>query len=161
LRDRTVGSPVIERHYLAFGQTKMDIRQEGFDQIVELAEEDLDKVQIEIIFRPIPQPPVTPGRRPPGETRPAPRPWQLRTGRGPAVREARPPSPTHPPGPAAPPAKPEVRAPSSPPKSPSAPAAGGSQASNVAGPPVAVEPASSSSADPSRTTPGAKPTPQG
>jgi protein phosphatase len=159
LRERTVGSPVIERHYLAFGQTKTEIRQEGFDQIIELAEEDLDKVQIEIIFRPIPQPAVTPGRRPQGETRPAPRPWQQRTGRGPAGREARPPSATRPPAPATPPAKPEVRASTSPPKLPSAPAPEGSQASNVAGPPVAVEPPSSSSPGTSGTTPGAKVTP--
>src|SRR5208282_858570 len=32
-RERTVGSQVIERQYLAFAQTKADIRQEGFDQI--------------------------------------------------------------------------------------------------------------------------------
>ena len=159
LRERTVGGPVIERHYLAFGQTKTDIRQEGFDQIIELGEEDLDKVQIEIVFRPIPQPPVTPGRRPQGETRPAPRPWQPRTGRGPAVREARPPSPTQPPPPPAVPAKPEVQAPGSPPKSASAPGPGGTQASNVAGRPVPVEPPSSSSEQgTSGTTPGAKAT---
>ena len=65
---RTVGRPVIERQYLAFEQTKTDIRQEGFDEIIELGDEDLDKVQIEIIFRPIPQPPGAPGWRPQGAT---------------------------------------------------------------------------------------------
>jgi protein phosphatase len=157
-RERTVGSPVIERQYLAFGQTKTEIRQEGFDQIIELGEEDMDKVQIEIIFRPIPQPPGAPGRRP--ETRQTPRPWQQGTGRGPAVREARPPSPTHPPAPSAPPAKPEVRAPSSPPKSPSVPATGLTQAPDVAGPLAPVEPPSSSALGTSRTTPGAKAKPE-
>ena len=44
---------MIERQYLAFDQTRTDIRQEGFDEIIELRDEDLDKVQIEIIFRPI------------------------------------------------------------------------------------------------------------
>jgi len=159
-RERTVGSPVIERQYLAFDQTKADIRQEGFDQIIELGDEDLDKVQIEIIFRPIPQPPGAPGWRPQGETRHNPRPWQQGTGRGPAVREAKPPSPTHPPAPSAAQAQAEVRAPSSPPKSPSAPATGRSQAPNVAGPSAPVEPPSSSSQGTSRPTPGAKATPE-
>ena len=143
-RERTVGSPVIERQYLAFDQTKADIRQEGFDQIIELGEVDTDKVQIEIIFRPIPQPSVTPGRRPQGETRPVARPWQQRTGRAPAGREAGPPSPTQPPSPSGSPAKPEVRAPSSPPKPPSAPPPGRVQTSPVAGATAPVEPPSSS-----------------
>jgi hypothetical protein len=108
----------------------------------------------------VPQPAGAPGRHPQGETRPAPRPWQQRTGRGPAVREARPPSPTQPPPPSAPPAKPEVWAASSPPKPPSAGAPAGSQATPVAGPPVAVEPSASSSQGTNRTTPGAKATPE-
>ena len=161
LRERTVGSPVIERHYLAFNQTKTDIRQEGFDQIVEIGDEDVDKVQIEIIFRPIPQPPVTAGRRPQGETRPAARPWQQRTGRPPAARESGPPSPTpsptQPSPPTGTPAKPEVRAPSSPPKSPSTPAQGGIQAPPVGGAAAAVEPPSSSSQGANRMTPGSTP----
>jgi hypothetical protein len=117
-------------------------------------------VQIEIIFRPIPQPSVTPGRRPQGETRHAPRPWQQRTGRGPVVREARAPSPTHPSAPSAPPAKPEARAPSSPPKPPSAPAPGPSQIPNAAAPPAALEPPSPSSQGTSQTMPGNAGTPQ-
>ena len=121
-RPRTVGRPVIERQHLAFGQTKTDIRQEGFDEIIELGDEDMDKVQIEIIFRPISQPPGMPGRRPQGETRHTPRPWQQGTGRGPAVREAKPPSHMHPPGPSREQTKPEVRPASSPSQAPSAPA---------------------------------------
>jgi hypothetical protein len=103
---------------------------------------------------------VTPGRRPQGEPRPAPRPWQQRTGRGPAVREARPPLPAQPPPPSAAPGKPEVQAPGSPPKSPTAPAPERSQAPPVAGPPVPVEPASSLSQGTNKTTPGTKTMPQ-
>jgi len=161
VRERTVGSPVIERHYLAFNQTKTDIRQEGFDQIIELGDEDVDKVQIEIIFRPIPQPPVPAGRRPQGEARPAARSWQQRTGRPPAARESGPPSPTPSPTQAPPPtgtpAKPEVRAPSSAPKSPSAPAQGRVQAAPGVGPAAPAEPPSSSSPGTNRTTPGPSP----
>ncbi|MGB7590988.1 MAG: AAA family ATPase, partial [Terriglobia bacterium] len=144
-RPRTVGRAVIERQHMAFGQTKTDIRQEGFDEIIELGDEDMDKVQIEIIFRPISQPAGMPARRPQGETRHAPRPWQQGTGRGPAVREAKPPSHVHPPGPSREQTKPEVRPASSPSKAPPAPATGLGQAPNVAVPPAPVEPPSSSS----------------
>ena len=159
-RQRTVGRPVIERQHLAFGQTKTDIRQEGFDEIIELGDEEMDKVQIEIIFRPISQPSLMPGRRPQGEARHTPRPWQQGTGRGPAVREAKPPSHVHPPGPSSEETKPEVRPASSPSTAPSAPATGLRQAPNVAGPPAPVEPPSSSAQSTSPTTPGAKPTPE-
>jgi hypothetical protein len=74
---------------------------------------------------------VTPGRRPPGETRPGPRPWQQRTGKGPAVREARPPSPTRPPAPLPGQAKPEVRPAGTAPKVVAAPATAPSQAPDV------------------------------
>jgi hypothetical protein len=120
----------------------------------------MDKVQIEIIFRPIPQSPAAPGRRPQGETRHAPRAWQQGTGRGPAVHGAKPPARAHPPAPSAPPAKPEVRPPSSPSKSPSAPPTGPVQVTNVAGPLAPVEPPSSSSQGTGGTTPGAKATPE-
>ena len=160
LRERTVGSSVIERHYQAFNQTKTDIKQEGFDQIIELGDDDTDKVQIEIIFRPIPQSPATAGRRPQGESRPAPRTWQQRTGRAPAAFEPRPPLPTpssaQPPPPAGPSAKPEVRAPSSPPKSPSGPAPARIQAPPVASTAAPDEHPAPSSQDTSRTTPGSK-----
>ena len=158
-RERTVGSQVIERQYSAFNQTKAEIRKEGFAQIIELGEGDLDKVQIEIIFRPIPQPPETPGRRPPGESRPAPRPWQQRTGRGPYVRETRPASPTPPPPSPGLPAKPEVVPANSPPKSAAA-TSGRSPAAPVAAPPRAVEPASSPSPGANQAAPGAKTSPQ-
>ncbi len=138
-RPRTVGRPVIERQYLAFGQTKTDIRQEGFDEIIELGDAEMDKVEIEIVFRPIPQPAGMPARRPQGESRHAPRPWQKGTGRGPAVAGAKPPSQTHPPGPAPEQAKPEVRPASPPSKPPSAPAPGLSQAPSAAVPPAPVE----------------------
>jgi len=98
-RDRTVGSQVIERHYQAFGQTKAEIRQEGFDQVIEFVGDDLEKVRIEIIFRPIPQLPASPGRRGSGDSRPASHTWQQRSGRAPAAHEAAPASPP-PPAPA-------------------------------------------------------------
>jgi len=158
LRERTVGSPVIERHYLAFNQTKTDIRQEGFDQVIEFGDENLDKVQIEIIFRPVAQPTATPGRRPQGENRPAPRPWQQRPGRAPGAREARPSSPTPPPPPPGSPARPEVKAPSSAAKPPSVPAPGRGQGPQVAaGAPV--EPPSPPSQGANPTDSGAKPSP--
>ena len=52
-RERSVGSAVIERQYEAFEQSKAAIRQEGFDQIVEYQDRDLEKVQVEILFRPV------------------------------------------------------------------------------------------------------------
>ena len=169
-RERTVGSLVIERHYQAFTQTKADIKREGFDQIIELADEDTDKVQIEIIFRPIPQSPPTAGRRPQGESRPAPRPWQQRTGGPPAAREPRPPSPmplpaqpppapspVQPSPPPGPPAKPEVRPPSSPPKATAGPAPARIQTPPVATPAAPGEPPAASSQGTNRTTPGSAP----
>lgn len=167
LRERTVGSPVVERHHIAFAQTKADIRQEGFDQIIELGDEDLEKVQIEIIFRPIPQPAAISSRRPQGETRPAPRPWQQRTGRGPTAREAgqslpqQPPqtSPRQPPPPLGSPAKPAVRTPG-PPKPPSAPPAPGpTQVLPAAAPPADLP--SSPSQGTNSTMPDLKSTPRG
>ena len=152
-RPRTVGRPVIERQHLAFGQTRTDIRQEGFDEIIELGDEDMDKVQIEIIFRPISQPPGMPGRRPQGETRHTPRPWQQGTGRGPAVREAKPPSLMHPPGPSGEQTKPEVRPASSPSQAPSAPTTELRQAPTVAGPPAPVEALPPPSQSRTQTTP--------
>ena len=52
-RERSVGRTIVERQYQAFEQSKATIRQEGFDQVVEYQEGDLEKVQIEILFRPI------------------------------------------------------------------------------------------------------------
>lgn len=55
-RERSVGRAVVERQYQFFGEVKASIKQEGFDQVVELRDEDLEKVQIEILFRPLPRP---------------------------------------------------------------------------------------------------------
>ena len=55
-RERTVGRAIIERQYQSFELTKDAIRQEGFDQVVELQGDDAEKVQIEILFRPVQRP---------------------------------------------------------------------------------------------------------
>jgi len=52
-RQRQVGPRVIEEQYRLFEQAKEDVRNEGFDQIVELREEDMQSVRIEILYRPI------------------------------------------------------------------------------------------------------------
>ena len=73
-RERSVGQPVVERQYQMFEQTKSSIAQEGFDQIVELRDEELNQVRIEIVFRPAPR--VTAGPPHPEARRFAPRPAQ-------------------------------------------------------------------------------------
>jgi len=65
-RERTVGRAVIERQYEAFQQAKTAIRQEGFEQVLDLRDEDLDKVRIEVIFRPVARPAPAPARSGPG-----------------------------------------------------------------------------------------------
>ena len=55
-RERSVGRAIVERQYRAFEQTKATIGQEGFDQVVEFQDGDLEKVQIEILFRPVARP---------------------------------------------------------------------------------------------------------
>lgn len=55
-RERNVGRAVIERQYHAFEQAKSSIRQEGFDQIIELGDKDLENATIEILFRPVARP---------------------------------------------------------------------------------------------------------
>jgi protein phosphatase len=52
-RERSVGRAIVERQYQAFKQSQATIRQEGFDQVVEYQDGDLEKVQIEILFRPV------------------------------------------------------------------------------------------------------------
>jgi predicted kinase len=52
-RQRTVGRPTIERQYQQFEQAKAQIGYEGFDQVVELEDSDLDAIHIEILFRPV------------------------------------------------------------------------------------------------------------
>jgi protein phosphatase len=159
-RERTVGKPVIERQHQAFEQVKADIRQEGFDQIVELADDDMDKVQIEVVFRPVPL--AAPA--PPREVRHAPRPWPTPSSAAPAPHQAKPAAPAQAAGPAAPlpvpappaksvttpPPKPEPRQPASSPQPPSVPPAG--ESSKPAVPPdpapAPASPAQSASGPP-------------
>ncbi len=61
-RERTVGAPAIERQYQLFEQAKAAIGQEGFDQVIELGEQDLEGVEIEIVFRPVAKPAPDPAR---------------------------------------------------------------------------------------------------
>ena len=89
-RERTVGRQVIERQYQFFEQIKSSIKQEGFDQVVELRDEDLDNVQFEIVFRPVPRPAVPTAQ--PDRQRFAPRPQRPEGERSQAPREARAPS---------------------------------------------------------------------
>jgi len=90
-RERTVGRAAIERQHQLFEQAKSAIKQEGFDQIVELRGEDLDKVQIEIVFRPVPRAVTNAG--PPEHRRFTPRPSQPAAENKGIARDARPPSP--------------------------------------------------------------------
>jgi len=55
-RERSVGKAIVERQHRAFEQTKATIGQEGFDQVVEFQDDDLENVQIEILFRPVARP---------------------------------------------------------------------------------------------------------
>ena len=59
-RDRSVGRDVVERQYHLFELAKSAIRQEGFDQLIEIGDRDLDNVRIEIVFRPVPRQPQKP-----------------------------------------------------------------------------------------------------
>lgn len=68
-RERRVGRTVIERQYQLFEQAKGTIRQEGFEQVIDLRDEDLDKIRIEIIFRPVSRPAPAPVRSGPGAWR--------------------------------------------------------------------------------------------
>jgi predicted kinase len=70
-RERTVGAPAIERQHQLFEQAKSAIGQEGFDQIIELREQDLERVEVEIVFRPVSKPAAAPVL--PEPRRPAPR----------------------------------------------------------------------------------------
>ncbi|MFZ0961917.1 MAG: AAA family ATPase [Terriglobia bacterium] len=62
-RERSVGRAIVEHQYQVFEQTKLTIPQEGFDQVVELQDGDLEKVQIEILFRPVVRPEASAPRR--------------------------------------------------------------------------------------------------
>jgi len=76
-RERIVGRPAIERQYRMFEQAKSTLKQEGFDQIFELRDEDLDTVRIEIVFRPAPQTAVSTARPETSTPRRVPRPGQI------------------------------------------------------------------------------------
>ncbi len=52
-RARSLGPKVIEEQYQLFKQTQESVRAEGFDEIVELREPDLQCVRCEILYRPI------------------------------------------------------------------------------------------------------------
>lgn len=64
-RERSVGRAIVERQFHALQEASPTIRQEGFDQVVELQAGDLDSVQIEILFRPVQRPPRTDAGVPP------------------------------------------------------------------------------------------------
>jgi protein phosphatase len=142
-RERSVGRAVIERQYQIFEQAKAAIRQEGFDQILELQDGDLDKVQIEIIFRPVARTPQRPLQPEPGSVRRPDRaaaPSGLRTGEprvsGMPVRATpvvRPAQPAAAPRPVTPPASPPAPAASATPTAP-APAADPTQPSALPAP---------------------------
>ena len=61
-RERSVGRAIVERQYQAYEQSQATIRQEGFDQVVEYQDGDLEKLQIEILFRPVVRPAPRPQR---------------------------------------------------------------------------------------------------
>ena len=52
-RARSVGPKVIEEQYRLFKQVQGTVCSEGFDQVVELHEEDMQSVRFEILYRPI------------------------------------------------------------------------------------------------------------
>ncbi len=52
-RERSVGRAVVEHQHQVFEQTKESIQQEGFDQVIQIHEDDLEKIQIEVLFRPV------------------------------------------------------------------------------------------------------------
>ena len=59
-RERSVGREVVGRHFQNFELAKSAIRQEGFDQILELRNDDAQNVKIEVVFRPIIRAPQKP-----------------------------------------------------------------------------------------------------
>jgi protein phosphatase len=54
-RERSVGQAVIERQYRIFARERDNLEREGFDQVIKLLGDDLDKVRIDVLFRPIPR----------------------------------------------------------------------------------------------------------
>jgi hypothetical protein len=112
-RERSVGRLVIERQYEFFERAKAAIRKEGFDQILEFQDGELDQVQFEIMFRPVPRQnhrPQKPEAMPayPAERRAAPAPQPRVGGREtpPVAERKAPAAPAPPPAVARPAAKP-------------------------------------------------------
>ncbi len=98
-RQRSVGAATIERQHEMFIQAKAAIREEGFDQVMELGDNELDKVQFEIVFRPVPRPAAAnarpePRRFTPGASRPAAEAARPREARKPNDPNGRPPDTT-------------------------------------------------------------------
>jgi protein phosphatase len=56
MRERSVGRPVIEKQFQNFALSLNTIRQEGFEQVVELHNGDIETVRFEIQFRPLLRP---------------------------------------------------------------------------------------------------------
>lgn len=52
-RPRSVGPKVIEEQYRLFRQALEVVRSEGFDEVIELHDEDLQSVRFEVLYRPI------------------------------------------------------------------------------------------------------------
>jgi len=115
-RERTVGAPAIERQHQLFEQVKATIGQDGFDQIIELSEQDLEGVEVEIVFRPVSKP-APPAAARPEPRRPAPRSASGTRNQQGQARNRRWPPRERPPG-APPRSAPGVSPPSSPPPMP-------------------------------------------
>lgn len=56
LRPRSVGQKVLQQHFALFDQAHAAVGSEGFTDIVELQDEDLESVRIEILYRPVLRP---------------------------------------------------------------------------------------------------------
>jgi predicted kinase len=53
MRPRSVGPRVIEEQFRLFKQAQDSVRSEGFDEVVEFYEDDMQSVSFEILYRPI------------------------------------------------------------------------------------------------------------
>ncbi|MGH9455669.1 MAG: AAA family ATPase [Terriglobia bacterium] len=60
-RERSAGRLVIERQFQLFEQTKSAVQGESYSQMVELNEGEMERVKIEIVFRPLPRSRATEG----------------------------------------------------------------------------------------------------
>jgi predicted kinase len=89
-RERSVGRAIIERQYEQFREAKAALPQEGFDQVIELRDTELDRVRFEIVFRPVPRPAQSNAR--PEARRFAPRPSRPSSAPAPAPQDARQPA---------------------------------------------------------------------